>query len=115
MVAGLKSEIHVLAQQLRCEGSLEIQIDERWRFVAREDRAHHTIVHEIQERMAWQAGLLRQDRDLGQRLGDHTQKYVVTDLRDAGELAITDVTDSSGTDDSKKLLALLEYGLGPRA
>src|ERR1700733_14856467 len=100
MVAGLQSEIHILAQQMRREGDLKIQVDERRRFVACEDRSHHTVVHEIQKRMAWKAGLFRQHSDLCQRLGYHPQKYVVTDLGDAGKLAVTYVADSSGSEDS---------------
>src|SRR6476469_8873257 len=50
--SGIEAEVHVLAQQLRGEGDLEVEVDEGRRLVAREGRAHHALVHEVEERVA---------------------------------------------------------------
>ena len=89
--AGVEAEVEVLAQQLRRERHLEVEVDERGRLVARERRAHHALVHELEERVARHAGLLRQHGDLGQRLRDHAEEHVVADLHDARQLALADV------------------------
>src|SRR5207247_1264405 len=91
VLCGVKAEIEILAQQLRRERHLEIEIDERRRLVARERRAHHALVDEIEKRMPRHAGLLRQHCDLRQRLRDDTEKYVVANLDNPRKLAFADI------------------------
>ena len=81
--ARVQPQVHVLAQQMRRKRHLEVQVDEGRRLVAREGRAHHALVHEIEEGVARHARLLREHRDLGQRLRHHAEEHVVADLDDA--------------------------------
>src|SRR5687767_9371590 len=91
VASGLETEIEVLAQQLRREGDVEVEIDERGRLVAREHGAHHALVQELEEGVARHPGLLGEDGDLAEVLDHDTQHDVVADLRDARELAFADV------------------------
>src|ERR1700741_634950 len=88
---GVEAEIEVLAQQLRRERDVEVQVHQRRGLVAREHRAHHALVQKIEKRMARHARLLREEGDLAQRLDDHAEMHVVADLGDARELALADV------------------------
>src|SRR5262249_60276294 len=58
LAAELEPEIEILAQQLRRERRRPVEVDERRRLVAGEDRAHHAVVDERQEGVARDAGLV---------------------------------------------------------
>jgi len=88
---GVEPEIEILAQQLGRERDAEVEVHECRRLVARERRAQHALVHEVEEGVPRDPCLLRKDRDLGKRLRDDAEEDVVADLDDARELALADV------------------------
>src|SRR3990172_9330615 len=89
--ARVEPQVHVLAQEVRRERHLEVEVDERRRLVPREGRAHYALVQEVEEAVPGHARLLREDRDLGERLGDDAEQHVVADLGDPRQLALADV------------------------
>src|SRR5687768_1267746 len=91
LAARVEAQVEVLAQELRREGDVEVEVDQRRCLVAREHRAHHALVEEVEEGVARHAGLLREDGDLAQVLDYHAEHHVVADLGDASELALADV------------------------
>src|SRR5438046_8987693 len=99
---------------MRRERHLEIEIDERRRFVSRERGPHDALVHEIEKCVPRYAGLLRQHGDLRQRLRDDAQKNVVADLDDPWELALADVT-CRRSDHLEIRQRVVECGFWPRA
>ena len=94
LAPGGKAEVEVLAQKLGREGRRPVEVHEGVRLVAREDRAHDRVVHEVEEGAARHARLLGEDRDLGQVLRHDAEEDVVGDLAEAGELALADVGDA---------------------
>src|SRR6185312_14709953 len=108
----LEPEIKIFAQQLGRKGHLEIQIDQCRRLITREYGSHDTVVHELQQGMPRKSRLFRQHDNFGQRLTDDAQKHVVADFCNTGELAGTDVTDSSGPENLQEWTALIENVLG---
>ena len=60
------------------------------------------------------SALLGQNGDLGQRLGEHTQQDVVTDLDHARQLAVADIGDAAA-EQSEKGLGNPVLLLGPEA
>src|SRR6185436_17865527 len=87
----VEAEVEVLAQQLGREGDVKVEVHQRRGLVAGEHGAHHALVQEIEEGVARHADLLREDRDLAQRLDHHAEVHVVADLGDARKLALADV------------------------
>src|SRR4051812_15513389 len=55
---GLEAQVEVLPQQVRREGDVEVEVDERGRLVAGEGRAHDALVEELEEGVARNARLL---------------------------------------------------------
>src|SRR5712692_2269978 len=90
-LAGVKAQVHVLAQQLRREGDVEVEIHQRRRLVAREHRAHHALVQKVEEGVPRYADLLRENGDLAQRLDHHAEEHVVADLGDARKFSFADI------------------------
>jgi len=72
----------------------EVEVDERWRLVLREHGAHDALVHELEEGAPFDAALLREHGDLGERLGHDSEQHVVRDLDDARQFALADVGDA---------------------
>ena len=74
---------------------MEVKIHERGRLVAREHRAHHALIQEVEESVTRHARLLGKHRDLAQVLHHHAQHDVVADLRDARQLAVAHIARAS--------------------
>ena len=91
--AASEAQIDVLAQQLRRERHVEIEVGQRRRLVAREGRPHHALVHEVEECVARNARFLREHGDLRERLRHDAEEHVVADLDDARELALAEPGD----------------------
>ena len=85
-----------LRSSARRESRREVEIDQRRRFVAGEDRAHARELF-MNSRKAWRGtpAFSRQERDLDQVLDHHAEHDVVGDLADARELAFADIGDAA--------------------
>src|SRR3954468_4993102 len=107
------AELHVLEQQLGCEGGGEIEIDQRRRLVAGVHRAEHAVVDRGEEDVARDAGLLGEQRDLAQGMDDHPEHRVVRDLPDARQLTLADIHRRPAERREQRLHRVV-FGLRPR-
>src|SRR5262249_10322451 len=94
-VRGVKTQIEILAQERRREGRRPVEIDQSVRLVAREDRAHHAVIDEVEKGVTRYAGLLRQNGDLGEILNDDAEADIMCDLANARQLALADIGDAT--------------------
>src|SRR4029077_1043417 len=107
-----EAEIEILAQQFGREGRGPIEIDQGRRLVAREHRAHDTVVHEGEEGVARHAHLVGKQSDLDEVLYHHAEHDVVCDLADARELAIAYVGYALRSEDFDQRHRYLGVGFG---
>src|SRR5688572_16410904 len=93
-----EAEVDVLAQKLGRESHMKVEVHQGGGLVAGEHAPEYAVIDELEESVARHARFLREDRDLAQRLYDHAQVHVVTDLRDARKLAFAYVTRAATHD-----------------
>src|SRR5260221_2553199 len=87
----VQAQIEILEKEFGRERGRPIEVHKRRLLVLREDRNHHAVVHEFEERPPAHAELLRKKRDLDEIFDDDAEHDVVRDLADARSVGLPDV------------------------